>query len=321
MAKTYGISDRRIGSVGQNTYTIVSGQCIVKEKIIKVKDAKTKSQVKQRAFMMAAQNGLRDISTEFIQKCFEKKPKLQSYANIFTSKNVKEAYVIRKDYAKDSDIIGIGNWRVSHGSLVTGLHLIANAKDNTTEYIGLKIKNDTALAADGNDTVGAVSTELLQAYPFLKEGMIINVVAVVNVDVKFKNSAAEPLEFASPDYFIKRIKQNFVLNKTDNAKMTTKGFTVKKGNDNAGYLLILEEDLTTVCEGLKNADGADLSYAGLVVSHVNGRKTLVQTCECQVNKPLGGLMELLESDLEGDCVNLKSYGYNEDAAIINDDAI
>ena len=49
MAITYGISDRKVGSIGTLTYAITKDGNVVKEKIIKNK-SHTEPQVKQRCF-------------------------------------------------------------------------------------------------------------------------------------------------------------------------------------------------------------------------------------------------------------------------------
>ena len=83
MAIKYGLSDKRSGRVGDLFFSLTSAGNVVKEKTIKVNDAKTIGQVEQRSKMTNIVKALRDLDPAFVKRCFEKKNKAASYSNAF----------------------------------------------------------------------------------------------------------------------------------------------------------------------------------------------------------------------------------------------
>lgn len=319
MAKTYGISDRKTGSIGGLTYSMTKDGIVVKEKIVKNK-SHTKSQVIQRCFFSSVVKAGSFLTPEFLEKCFENKKRTISYSNAFANKNRKNATIPEKNVAKDPNIISFGNWQLSEGSLITGLNLSNTVKNNADPYIGIPISK-TELATDGTATVGDVSTALLEAYPELKENMTINMIAVDNIGVHLENDPK--IVFPEEIHYVSTIKQNFILAKNDNTTIVNKGFKVVKSNDdNYGLLLLKEGSTTEICDDLKIvADNTDrnVAYAGLVITKTTGTKIYVQTAYVMGNWQYNEVVNELKEDLAGDQINLSTYDIEEEAMIVDDD--
>lgn len=321
MAKTYGISDRKTGSIGGLTYSMTKDGIVVKEKIVKNK-SHTKSQVIQRCFFSSVVKAASFFTPEFLEKCFENKKRTISYSNAFANKNRKNGTILRKDDAKDPNIIALGNWQLSEGSLITGLNLTKTVKDDTTPYIGIPISK-TELPVDGSATVGAVSTALLAAYPELKENMAINMIAIDNIGVT-GSEGSEGIGYTGAHH-VEIIKQNFIVSVKDNTAIINKGFKVVKSNDAEYGLLILKEGSTTeICPDMQyEEDNLDLNvaYAGLVITKTVGTKVYVQTSYVVGNWGYDNGINLVKDDLENEQYNLNTYDIEEEAMIVDDTQI
>lgn len=297
MAKYYGIGGRRVGSVGNETYALVKGNNVVKAKIIHVNDAKTSEQIEQRSKMQNAVKAFQNIGTDFLTKCFENKKQKQSTYNAFVSLNAKSAEPFFKKYSDNQNIIGIGTFTVSKGSL--SILPIAKTADitvneKTYKYFGIELNNE--IADDAN--VGAVSTLLISKYN-LSEGSLINAVSIYNEGVAFKNDVNDPITLGLV-YGLKRAKNNFILNKTNEETLASKGFKIVKTND-MKYLVILQENsLTEVAEGCiyetSNEEIKSLGYCTYFVSQKAGTKVLVSTSVSQSNKALENLINLINAN-------------------------
>jgi hypothetical protein len=88
MAIKYGISDRRSGKVGDLVFSITSNGNVVKERVIKVNDAKSIGQIEQRSKLANGVKALKNISPKFLNKCFEGKKKGNSFSNSFIQENI-----------------------------------------------------------------------------------------------------------------------------------------------------------------------------------------------------------------------------------------
>lgn len=297
MAKYFGIGGRRVGSVGNETYALVKGNNVVKAKIIHVNDAKTSDQIEQRSKMQNAVKAFQNIGTEFLSKCFENKKQKQSTYNAFVSLNAKSAEPFFKKYSDNQNIIGIGNFTVSKGSLSI-LPVIKTEEITVDEkkytYFGIDLGN--MIATDAN--VGALSTTLIDKYG-LSEGSLINAVSVYNEGVAFKNDVNDPITLGMT-YGMKKAKNNFILSKTSNDTVVSKGFKIVEGQ-NSKYLIILKENSQTdPAEGcIYNTDNEEinsLGYCAYFVSKKASNKILVSTSVSQANKGLEDLIRLINDN-------------------------
>ena len=292
MAKYYGIGGKRKGSVGNETYAINRGENIVKSKIIQVNDAKTPEQVEQRSKLQNAVKAYQNMSSEFLKKCFEDKKQRQSTYNAFVSHNAKMAQPFFKKYSDDKNIIGIGKFQVSYGSL-QNLPVVKTAditvEEKTFKYFAIELTNE--IADDAN--VGAVSTLLINKYG-IKSGSIINGISIYNLGVSYNNQDENnPITLADV-YSVKRAKNNFIINASSEETLASKGFKIVK-TDNMKYLVLLEENsAVNVAEGCiyetTNENFQNLGYCAYFVSLKQGTKILVSSSVTNTNKHLDDLI-------------------------------
>ena len=292
MAKYYGIGGKRKGSVGNETYAINRGENIVKSKIIQVNDAKTPEQVEQRSKLQNAVKAYQNMSSEFLKKCFEDKKQRQSTYNAFVSHNAKMAQPFFKKYSDDKNIIGIGKFQVSYGSL-QNLPVVKTADitvaEKTFKYFAIELSNE--IADDAN--VGAVSTLLMTKYG-IKSGSILNGISIYNLGVSYNDQDDNnPISLADV-YSVKRAKNNFIINASSEETLASKGFKIVK-TDNMKYLVLLEENsAVNVAEGCiyetTNENFQNLGYCAYFVSLKQGTKILVSSSVTNTNKHLDELI-------------------------------
>lgn len=292
MAKYYGIGGKRKGSVGNETYAINRGENIVKSKIIQVNDAKTPEQVEQRSKLQNAVKAYQNMTPDFLKKCFEDKKQRQSTYNAFVSHNAKRSQPFFKKYSDDKNIIGIGKFQVSYGSL-QNLPVVKTAditvEEKTYKYFAIELNNE--IEDDAN--VGAVSTLLINKYG-IKPGSILNGISVYNLGVSYKaEDANNPISLADT-YSVKRAKNNFIINESSKETLASKGFKIVKTND-MKYLVLLEENsVVNIAEGCiyetTNEDFQNLGYCAYFVSLKLGTKILVSSSVTNTNKHLDYLI-------------------------------
>ena len=292
MAKYYGIGGKRKGSVGNETYAINRGENIVKSKIIQVNDAKTPEQVEQRSKLQNAVKAYQNMTPDFLKKCFEDKKQRQSTYNAFVSHNAKMAQPFFKKYSDDKNVIGIGKFQVSYGSLKD--LPIAKTADITVgekkyKYFGIELNNN--IADDAN--IGAVSALLTEKYQ-IKSGSLINAVSIYNTGVSYNaNNENDPITFGDT-HSVKRAKQNFIINSGSEETLASKGFKIVK-TDNMKYLVMLEENSAiNVAEGCiyetDNEAFNALGYCAYFVSLKEGTKIMVSNSVTNPNKHLEDLI-------------------------------
>ena len=292
MAKYYGIGGKRRGSVGNETYAINRGENIVKSKIIQVNDAKTPEQVEQRSKLQNAVKAYQNMSSEFLKKCFEDKKQRQSTYNAFVSHNAKMAQPFFKKYSDDKNIIGIGKFQVSYGSL-QNLPVVKTADitvaEKTFKYFAIELNNE--IADDAN--VGAVSDVLIKKYG-IKSGSLLNGISIYNLGVSYNDQDDNnPISLADV-YTVKKAKNNFILNASSEETLASKGFKIVK-TDNMKYLVLLEENsAVNVAEGCiyetTNENFQNLGYCAYFVSLKQGTKILVSSSVTNTNKHLDELI-------------------------------
>ena len=292
MAKYYGIGGKRKGSVGNETYAINRGENIVKSKIIQVNDAKTPEQVEQRSKLQNAVKAYQNMTPDFLKKCFEDKKQKQSTYNAFVSHNAKMAQPFFKKYSNDKNVIGIGKFQVSYGSL-KDLPIAKTAditvNDKKYKYFGIELNNN--IADDAN--VGAVSALLTEKYQ-IKSGSLINAVSIYNTGVSYNaNNENDPITFGDT-HSVKRAKQNFIINSSSEETLASKGFKIVK-TDEMKYLVMLEENsAVNVAEGCiyetDNEAFNALGYCAYFVSLKEGTKIMVSNSVTNPNKHLEDLI-------------------------------
>lgn len=118
MAIYSGISGKRKGSVGNETYTITRGQNIVRAKVIETTNPRTRSQMIQRASFASAVRLYQLATQSFFKFAFEDKKELESDYNAFMRHNISRGAVVPPVNTTDvPDYPCLGDWEWTNGRL------------------------------------------------------------------------------------------------------------------------------------------------------------------------------------------------------------
>ena len=232
------------------------------------------------------------MTPAFLKKCFEDKKQRQSTYNAFVSHNAKMAQPFFKKYSDDKNIIGIGKFQVSYGSLQN--LPIAKTADITVgekkyKYFAIELNNEIADEAN----VGTVSDVLIKKYG-IKSGSILNGISIYNTGVSYNaEDDNNPITLADV-YSVKKAKNNFIINASSEETLAQKGFKIVKTND-MKYLVLLEENsATNVAEGCIYETDNDafnaLGYCAYFVSLKESTKIMVSSSVTNSNKHLEDLI-------------------------------
>lgn len=288
MAIKYGISDRRSGKVGDLVFSITTNGNVVKERVIKVNDAKSIGQVEQRSKLANGVKALKNIRPKFLKCCFEDKKKGSSFSNSFIQENIlgKRIFPFFKKYTEDPNIMGIGNFTLSKGSL--NPVPVSTFKLNNVDYYGIKLKDDTPVTA--NTTVGNVSTALTELYPTVfKAGYYLNGIGVYNTGVSYKADDEDPITLANV-YNVKTTYANFIIKNNDNATIKSKGFFLMKDTDNHVYLTLAVDKQTFELNPVVQKTQLVLGYCGFIVAAKNGPRVIVSSANANITDGLQNLI-------------------------------
>lgn len=176
MAIYKGTAGKRIGSVGNETYSVVKGQNVVREKPAQVANPRTYAQMEQRSIFVDAVRFYEHANKNLFKFAFEDKRSYESDYNAFMRANAKNGVNISPSMSADYRFPAIGNWLLTSGSLQGVPFRI----DDDLFYIDL-----TTAAGAVISTVGALSAKLKTDYPFLAEGDIITMVHIQSSAYEF----------------------------------------------------------------------------------------------------------------------------------------
>lgn len=251
MAKYFGISGKRLGSVGNETYDIVNRQNIVKSKVIDPKYSNTKRQVSQRAKFLDCFNMVKTIGSSYMEKAFNNRKRKESVYNVFMKNNVGQALMISPKDNEDPNMIGFGDFLISKGNLQ---NLDFSLADNKCG-IGF-ITTEASIT-----TVGKLSEVLRSYYNFLQEGDYINFYNFACTNLKYSNDTDDPISITDNIDLIKTYK-NFKIDSVSNETLASKGFVVLEEENNLKILTLKKPDVdNAILDGCaKNFDGTSVSF-------------------------------------------------------------
>lgn len=169
MAIYKGTAGKRIGSVGNETYSVVKGQNVVREKPAQVANPRTYAQMEQRSIFIDAVRFYEHANKNLFKFAFEDKRSYESDYNAFMRANAKNGVNISPSMSSDYRFPAIGNWLLTSGSL-QGVDF--DYSEGATSIFF------NSAAASGISTVGQLTEKLLSDYPSLQEGDLITCVMV-----------------------------------------------------------------------------------------------------------------------------------------------
>lgn len=201
MAIYKGTAGKRIGSVGNETYSVVKGQNVVREKPAQVANPRTYAQMEQRSIFVDAVRFYEHANKNLFKFAFEDKRSYESDYNAFMRANAKNGVNISPSMSADYRFPAIGNWLLTSGSL-------QGVKFDYTEGVTTIFFDSPAAAAI--TTVGQLSTKLLADYPSLKEGDVITGVMIESSAYEFNEEdlSVGYIEGAAPKWLIYQFRIN-----------------------------------------------------------------------------------------------------------------
>lgn len=176
MAIYKGTAGKRIGSVGNETYSVVKGQNVVREKPAQVANPRTYAQMEQRSIFIDAVRFYEHANKNLFKFAFEDKRSYESDYNAFMRANAKNGVNISPSMSSDYRFPAIGNWLLTSGSLQGVDFSIAEDEFR----IDLKHAPSSLVT-----TVGGLSAMILQNYPNLANGDIITMLHIKSSAMDF----------------------------------------------------------------------------------------------------------------------------------------
>lgn len=212
MAIYKGTAGKRIGSVGNETYSVVKGQNVVREKPAQVANPRTYAQMEQRSIFVDAVRFYEHANKNLFKFAFEDKRSYESDYNAFMRANSKNGVNISPSMSADYRFPAIGNWLLTSGSLQN----VPSVEEDGHLAIEL-----TTAATEAITTVGALSTKLLADFPWLKEGDIITGVYIQSSAYEFSEEDLRVLY--NDDAASKWTVLQFRINTSSAATLTSVG--------------------------------------------------------------------------------------------------
>ena len=251
MAKYFGISGKRLGSVGNETYDIVNRQNIVKTKVIDPKYSNTKRQVSQRAKFLDCFNMVKTIGSVYMEKAFNNRKRKESVYNVFMKNNVGQALMISPKDNEDPNMIGFGDFLISKGNLQ---NLDYGEVDNKC---GIKFES----AETNINTVGKLSTILRTYYNFILEGDYINFYNFACDNLTYSKEESDPIAINNNIVLFKTYK-NFKIDSASTETLADKGFVVLEEENDVRILTLNKPgQAAAILDGCtKNFVGTSVSY-------------------------------------------------------------
>lgn len=180
MAIYKGTAGKRIGSVGNETYSVVKGQNVVREKPAQVANPRTYAQMEQRSIFVDAVRFYEHANKNLFKFAFEDKRSYESDYNAFMRANAKNGVNISPSMSADYRFPAIGNWLLTSGSLQG-----VPCEIDETEW-GIRLDGEITEAVT---TVGKLSDVLKDKFPQLQDGDIIT----------FVHASSSAYEFSEED--------------------------------------------------------------------------------------------------------------------------
>lgn len=170
MAKSNAFFSLRRGSTKSQTFQVLRGQQITKDRVTDVANPKTTAQMRQRALFATAVKFYKHANQNFFKFAFEDKKQRESEYNAFMRHNLSRSTIYAYETSRNEMFPAIGNgWLLTSGSLPSPEVYFENDVFNIT------CGTLTASAS----TWGAVSTALI-AQLGIQAGDLITMVEVVS---------------------------------------------------------------------------------------------------------------------------------------------
>lgn len=165
MAIYDGVSGKRRGSVGNETYTLTRGLNVVKAKVIDPTNPRSTAQQTQRASFASAIRFYQLATRNFFKFAYESQRQRESDYNAFMRFNAKKSVVVPPYNAETNpDYPLVGEWRMSQGSLSIAPEVVFSGSAGNFTISGRLHKEGDYSAITAPTTVAQLSKLLVDEF-------------------------------------------------------------------------------------------------------------------------------------------------------------
>lgn len=169
MAKSKSFFGLRRGSTKSQTFSVLRGEQITKDRVTDVANPKTSAQMRQRVLFANAVKFYKHAQQNFFKFAFEDKQQQESDYNAFMRHNVQNSVIFPYDNVKNDRWPALGNgWLMTYGSLSSP---VVTFPEGLSE-LSLKVDNVTA-----TESIGSFYQKLMDAYG-LQKGDFLTVIGI-----------------------------------------------------------------------------------------------------------------------------------------------
>lgn len=118
MAKSKSYFSLRRGSTKSQTFSVLRGQQITKDRVTEVANPKTTAQMRQRALFATAVKFYKHANQNFFKFAFEDKKQRESEYNAFMRHNLQHSIIMSYEESKNAMVPALGDgWQLTQGQL------------------------------------------------------------------------------------------------------------------------------------------------------------------------------------------------------------
>lgn len=300
MAIYDGVSGKRRGSVGNETYTLTRGQNIVKAKVIDPTNPRSTAQQTQRASFASAVRFYQLATRNFFKFAYESQRQRESDFNAFMRFNAKKSVVVPPYNAETNpDYPLVGEWRMSQGSLSIAPEIVFSGSTGNFTISGRLHKEGDYSSLAQPSTVAQLSKLLVDEFG-LNYGDILTM----------------PYWYAMGQYeagsvMLAHQQENkfgyaqFILSTSDSTALADlEGFRTEVLGLATGLSVYVRVDITGVSAV---SIGEFVAGSSMILSRLNGSNLLVSNAEMVQSSGANALWGLLQEPGVRDA-NLRLWG-------------
>lgn len=167
MAKSKSYFSLRRGSTKSQTFSVLRGQQITKDRVTEVANPKTTAQMRQRALFATAVKFYKHANQNFFKFAFEDKKQRESEYNAFMRHNLQHSIIMSYEETKNEMVPALGDgWQLTQGQLSSP---IVGWAGSMLQLSGDYVNSDS--------NWGALSTAIISQYG-LQAGDIMTIVVI-----------------------------------------------------------------------------------------------------------------------------------------------
>lgn len=169
MAKSKSFFGLRRGSTKSQTFSVLRGEQITKDRVTDVANPKTNAQMRQRVLFAEAVKFYKHAVQNFFKFAFEDKQQQESDYNAFMRHNVQNSIILPYDNLKNERFPALGNgWLLTYGSLSSPV-VVSHENDANFSI-------DLPTSSEG-DSLGLIFSKMIEYYG-LQKGDFITIIGI-----------------------------------------------------------------------------------------------------------------------------------------------